>query len=153
MVFFKWICLSTAQSTDRFGSPLMAESFQACFKQSLKYEWAYFFSDSICFVWRLRNRLDNRKFELSNSQIKCGCNEIFQDIFEVSSLSWKTLKSFYQLTKLRDAPRVKNPGGQVVMRRAAAAWRLLLICQNLGGQLPPLPPPLVHPCSIVANYP
>ena len=38
----------------------------------------------------------------------------------------------------RDAARVKNPGGQVVMRRAAAARRRLLICQNLGG----LPPPL-----------
>ena len=40
----------------------------------------------------------------------------------------------------------KIRGGQVVMRRAAAAWRRLLICQNLGGQLPPLPPRLVHPC-------
>ena len=47
--------------------------------------------------------------------------------------------------RIRDAPRVKNPGGQVVMRRAAAARRRLLICQNLGGQLPPLPPRLVHP--------
>ena len=28
--FFKWICL-TSQSIERFGSPLMAESFQACF--------------------------------------------------------------------------------------------------------------------------
>ena len=28
-VFFKWICL-TSQSIERFGSPLMAESFQAC---------------------------------------------------------------------------------------------------------------------------
>ena len=27
--FFKWICL-TSQSIERFGSPLMAESFQAC---------------------------------------------------------------------------------------------------------------------------
>ena len=32
------------------------------------------------------------------------------------------------------------------MRRAAAARRRLLICQNLGGQLPHLPLPLVHPC-------
>ena len=30
MTFFKWICL-TSQSIERFGSPLMAESFQACF--------------------------------------------------------------------------------------------------------------------------
>ena len=30
MAFFKWICL-TSQSIERFGSPLMAESFQACF--------------------------------------------------------------------------------------------------------------------------
>jgi hypothetical protein len=29
MAFFKWICL-TSQSIERFGSPLMAESFQAC---------------------------------------------------------------------------------------------------------------------------
>ena len=28
--FFKWICL-TSQSIERFGSPLMAESFQACY--------------------------------------------------------------------------------------------------------------------------
>ena len=28
--FSKWICL-TSQSIERFGSPLMAESFQACF--------------------------------------------------------------------------------------------------------------------------
>ena len=33
----------------------------------------------------------------------------------------------------RDAPRVKNPRGPVVMRRAAAARRRLLIYQNLGG--------------------
>ena len=43
---------------------------------------------------------------------------------------------------VRDAPRVKNPGGQVVMRCAAAAQRRLLICQNLGGPAP-LAPPLV----------
>ena len=36
---------------------------------------------------------------------------------------------------IRDAPRVKNPEGQVVMRRAAAARRRLLICQNLGWQV------------------
>ena len=51
--------------------------------------------------------------------------------------------------RYRDAPRVKNPGGQVVMRRAAAARRRLLICQNLGGQLPPLPLPLLHPCNVI----
>ena len=45
----------------------------------------------------------------------------------------------------RNAPRVKNPEWQVVMRRAAAARRRLLICQNLVGQLPHLPLPLVHP--------
>ena len=32
--------------------------------------------------------------------------------------------------------------------RAAAARRRLLICQNLGGQLPPLPPPLATPLTI-----
>ena len=30
--FFKWICL-TSQSIERFGSPLMAESFQACYQK------------------------------------------------------------------------------------------------------------------------
>ena len=30
-------------------------------------------------------------------------------------------------------------GGQVMRRAATARWRLLF-CQNLGGQLPPLPP-------------
>ena len=34
MAFFKWICL-TSQSIERFGSPLMAESFQACSSSSL----------------------------------------------------------------------------------------------------------------------
>ena len=38
--------------------------------------------------------------------------------------------------------------GQVVMRRAAAARRRLLFCQNLGGQLPTLPTCHWHPCSI-----
>ena len=40
--------------------------------------------------------------------------------------------------------KVKNLGGQVVMRRATAARRRLLIRQNLGGggQLAPLPLPL-----------
>ena len=48
-------------------------------------------------------------------------------------------------TLYRDAPRVKNPGGQVVMRRAAAARRRLLICQNLGGPRPPGLPPCCMP--------
>ena len=52
----------------------------------------------------------------------------------------------------RDALRVKNPVGQVVMRRAAAARRRLLICQNLVGQLPHPPLPLVHPCVGATDY-
>ena len=36
----------------------------------------------------------------------------------------------------------QKSGGQVVMRSAAATRRRLLICQNLGGQLPL---PLLHP--------
>ena len=56
---------------------------------------------------------------------------------------------YFFLCYCRDAPRVKNPGGQVVMRGAAAARQRLLICQNRVGQLPPLPLPLVHPCNIV----
>ena len=38
-------------------------------------------------------------------------------------------------------------GGQVAMRRAVAAWRCLLICQNLGGVRPPPPltPHFRHP--------
>ena len=42
----------------------------------------------------------------------------------------------------RDAARVKNPGGPVVMRR-------LLICQNLGGQRPP--PPASHLAACLYN--
>ena len=57
------------------------------------------------------------------------------------------INSSFRYTYLRDAPRVKNPGGLVVMRRAAAAWRRLLICQNLGGQRPPQPPTLLHAWS------
>ena len=49
---------------------------------------------------------------------------------------------------IRDATRVKNPGGPVVMRRAAAVRRCLLICQNLGGPRPPRPPRLLHACYI-----
>ena len=49
----------------------------------------------------------------------------------------------------RDAARVKNLGGPVVMRRAAAARQRLLICQNLGGQRPPRPPTLVHACDYI----
>ena len=44
----------------------------------------------------------------------------------------------------RHAAKSKNLGEQVVMRRAAAAWRRLLIRQNLGGQLLPLPLPFRH---------
>ena len=47
---------------------------------------------------------------------------------------------------IRHVAKSKNLGGQVVMRRAAPGRRHLLICQNLGGQLPPLPPPLQHAC-------
>ena len=39
-----------------------------------------------------------------------------------------------------------NLGGRVVMRRAAAARRRLLICQNLGEQLPTLPTGHLGPC-------
>ena len=52
----------------------------------------------------------------------------------------------------RDAPRVKNPGGPVVMRRTAAARRRLLICQNLGGgAVAPPDPRLLHACIIENN--
>ena len=36
----------------------------------------------------------------------------------------------------RHVPKSKNLGGDVVMRRAAACRRRLLICQNLGGHMP-----------------
>ena len=36
-------------------------------------------------------------------------------------------------------------GGQVVMRHTATAWRRLLICQSLGGQLPTLTPHNLRP--------
>ena len=39
-------------------------------------------------------------------------------------------------------------GGQVVMQRAATGRRRLLICQNLGGQLPPCPPA----CNMPAQW-
>ena len=63
-------------------------------------------------------------------------------------------KSFSQKTSMtrhmvsfmnRHVPRSKNLGGHIVMWRAAACRRRLLICQNLGGHVPPLPPPpLAH---------
>ena len=47
MAFFKWICL-TSQSIERFGSPLMAESFQACFLQiSFSFPKAFLKSNTI----------------------------------------------------------------------------------------------------------
>ena len=39
-------------------------------------------------------------------------------------------------------------GGQVVMRRTAAVRQRLLICQNLGGQLPTLPTRQLRPCIV-----
>ena len=45
----------------------------------------------------------------------------------------------------RDGARSKNLGWQVVMQRGDAAWRRLLFCQNLGGRMPPLPPPPLPP--------
>ena len=39
------------------------------------------------------------------------------------------------------------------MRCAATALRRLLIRQNLGGQLPPLPPSFRHPCLMVDPVP
>ena len=48
---------------------------------------------------------------------------------------------------LRHVAKSKNLGGQVVMRRGASAGRRLLTRQNLGGQLPPLPPRLRHACT------
>ena len=43
----------------------------------------------------------------------------------------------------RDGARSENLRGQLVMRRAAAARRRLLFCQNLGGRAHPLPSPLL----------
>ena len=43
-------------------------------------------------------------------------------------------------------------GGQVMMRRAAAAWRRLLFFQNMGGQLPPMPPLYWRPCIYNIMY-
>jgi hypothetical protein len=55
------------------------------------------------------------------------------------------------------AVRSENLGGQVVMRRAAAAWRRLLFCQNLGERTPPLPPacnmPEIYYVSTYWMYP
>ena len=55
-------------------------------------------------------------------------------------------KVLWRCNHHRHVPKSKNLGGHVVMRRAAACRRLLLICQNLGGHVPPLPPPLAHAC-------
>ena len=67
-----------------------------------------------------------------------------------------TLKTLLRLLlkQNRDGTRSENLGGQVVMRRAAAAWRRLLFCQKLGGELPapPLPQPLKYiPVSPLSN--
>ena len=48
-------------------------------------------------------------------------------------------------SEYRDGARSDNLGGQVVMRRAAAAWRCLLFCQNLGKRMPTLPTRFRHP--------
>ena len=48
-------------------------------------------------------------------------------VWQTGSLVYLT--GMYQGSKIR--------GGQVVMQRAAAARRRLLICQNLGGSCPP----------------
>ena len=46
----------------------------------------------------------------------------------------------------RDGPRLENLGRQVVIRRATAALRHLLFCQNLGGgHTSPLPPASATP--------
>ena len=47
----------------------------------------------------------------------------------------------------RGVSSFRNLGGQVVMRRTAAARRHLLIFQNLGGQLPPCPLDTYAPVS------
>ena len=42
-------------------------------------------------------------------------------------------------------------GGQVVMRRTAAAWKRLLFCQKLGGQLPHPVHPSLTPLPKIQN--
>jgi hypothetical protein len=42
-------------------------------------------------------------------------------------------------------------GGQVVMRRAAAAQRHLLVCQNLGGRTPPCHPACNMPEACICH--
>ena len=44
-------------------------------------------------------------------------------------------------------------GGQTVIRRNAAGWRRLLVCQKMGGQLPTPAHPLVTPMLHTIRHP
>ena len=57
MAFFKWICL-IYQSIERFGSPLMTESFQACFCQFLLQR-------------KMKSTLESNCFHPNNSILYC----------------------------------------------------------------------------------
>ena len=61
-------------------------------------------------------------------------------VIKTTSLTVQAVDSSSIAVTGRDLNSFLKVGGQVVMRRAAAARRLLLFCQNVGGQLPPLPP-------------
>ena len=73
---------------------------------------------------------------LKNSQRMTTDLEIHTIYFVIRSFTAKSISDFY-----RDGARSVNLGGQVVMRRAAAAARRhFLFCLNLGGMRPPAPP-------------
>ena len=65
-------------------------------------------------------------------------------------------------SEVRGVSSFRNLGGQVVMRSAAIAWRCLLFCQSMGGQLPTrqlhpwrllLPPSMPHACYADMSVP
>ena len=73
----------------------------------------------------------------------CNCIDKFSNLSPIFMLTQNVEKLYIVC---RHVAKSKNLGGHVVMRRAAARRRLL-IRQNLGEQLPPLPPPFQHGCE------
>ena len=60
----------------------------------------------------------------------------------VHHISWPSLNTIFTYT------RSENLSEQVVMQHATAAWRPLLLCQNLGRHTPILPTHFCYPCLI-----
>ena len=111
------------------------------------------YQESVGHFWVLEYRSDCQKYQRlilqivaiwwisisKNSWISCNLD----NLLEVNTIKTQSYTFFFEF---RGVSGYRKLGGQVVMRRTAAARRCLLFFRNLGGQLPTLPTRHLRPC-------